>query len=109
MAELKIEQDALRDTITINGIRYARVLFEDFAATLPLGQPFALASRAGGVLSVERLYGLAATHEAATPNLESCDRCGKGQTWTTFPGQRCDCGGLYVPNPADGVKEVPRG
>ena len=36
MAELKIEQDTLRDTVTINGVRYPRALFEDIAA-VPTG------------------------------------------------------------------------
>lgn len=36
MAELRIEQDTLRDTVTINGVRYPRALFEDIAA-VPTG------------------------------------------------------------------------
>jgi hypothetical protein len=55
MAELKIEQDALRDTITVNGVRYARPLFEDLAATMQLGQPFELVSRKDGVVAIRRL------------------------------------------------------
>jgi hypothetical protein len=55
MAELKIEQDALRDTVTINGIVYARAVFEDFGATMPLGRTFRLVSRENNVLTIEYL------------------------------------------------------
>jgi len=55
MAELRIEQDALSDTVTINGIAYSRALFEDFGAAMPLGRVFRLVSRENNVLTIEYL------------------------------------------------------
>jgi hypothetical protein len=52
---LVIDQDAATDCVTIDGVRYARLLFRELGDALPLDTPFALTKREDGVLSIRRL------------------------------------------------------
>lgn len=55
MDTLKIDYDQRNDTVTIEGVTYAGIVFRELGKFMPLGQLFRLVNREDGVVTIERV------------------------------------------------------